>query len=84
MHNYCFEYRCINMVLAFIRWHNGDQTHQHVYVSPIAGVSKCLQEQCWVDETPYEVQGVTVGESRPMVTEAPRKGRENASQKVSC
>ena len=53
--------------------------------SLIVGVSKCLQEQCWVDETPYEVQGVTVGEStcRLMITEAPRKGRENASQKVS-
>lgn len=35
-----------------------------------------------MDETPYEVQGVTIGDST-LITEAPRKGRENASQKVS-
>ena len=35
-----------------------------------------------MDETPYEVQGITIGDST-LITEAPRKGRENASQKVS-
>ena len=50
-------------------------------VLPWIGITKCLQERCWVNETPFEVQGVTVGEST-MITQAPRKGRENMFQKV--
>ena len=34
-----------------------------------------------MDEGPYEVQGVSMGET-VLRTEAPRKGRENAGQKV--
>ena len=34
-----------------------------------------------MDEGPYEVQGVSVGET-VLATEAPRKGRENTGQKV--
>ena len=34
-----------------------------------------------MDETPHEVLGVTVGDS-VLMTESPRKGRENAIQKV--
>ena len=50
-------------------------------VLPWIGITKCLQERCWVNETPFEVQGVTVGEST-MITQAPRKGRENMIRKV--
>ena len=46
-----------------------------------AGVAECWRERNWVDEGPYEVQGVSVGET-VLTTEAPRKGRENTAQKV--
>ncbi len=52
-----------------------------ICASALAGITRCLQEHGWVDETPYEVMGVTVGES-VVRTEAPRKGRENAINKV--
>ena len=53
----------------------------HHITTASAGVAKCRQERNWVDEGPYEVQGVSVGET-VLATEAPRKGRENAGQKV--
>ena len=46
-----------------------------------SGITECLETQNWVDETVYEVRGVIVGDAN-LVSEAPRKGRENISQKV--
>lgn len=45
------------------------------------GVIRCRQEGQWVEEAPYEVMGIIVRE-HSLVTEAPRKGRENAMLQV--
>ena len=47
----------------------------------ISGICQCLQDGCWVNEEPYEVQGVSIGDST-IVSEAPRKGRQNKAQQV--
>ena len=40
-----------------------------------------LKNQTWVNEVNYEIAGVIVGDSN-LKSEAPRKGRESAAQKV--
>ena len=51
------------------------------YIYMYTGISQCLQEGRWVNEEPYEVQGVNVGDSA-ILSEAPRKGRQNRIQQV--
>ena len=46
------------------------------------GVVDSLKNQGWTNEVNYEIAGVTVGDSN-LISEAPRKGRENADRKVS-
>lgn len=45
------------------------------------GVIDSLENQSWTNEVNYEIAGVTVGDSN-LISEAPRKGRENADYKV--
>ena len=47
----------------------------------LIGICQCLQEGSWVNEEPYEVQGVNIGNST-ILSEAPRKGRHNRAQQV--
>ncbi len=54
----------------------------YMYLCTLVGIARCLQEHSWVSEKPFEVMGVTAGDSL-MATEAPRKGRENVANKVS-
>ena len=50
---------------------------QHIHL----GICQCLQEGSWVNEEPYEVKGVNIGNSA-ILSEAPRKGRHNRAQQV--
>lgn len=45
------------------------------------GICQCLQEESWINEESYEVQGVNIGKSA-ILSEAPRKGRHNRAQQV--
>lgn len=49
----------------------------------VLGIIKCQQNAQWIEEEPYEVMGIIVcGQS--FITEAPRKGRENAMLQVNA
>ncbi len=47
----------------------------------LSGVTDSLEAKSWTNEINYEIKGVTVGDSN-LVSDAPKKGRENAIMKV--